>query len=338
MQIQANWKELIKPNKVNISTGKDARKFATFTVEPLERGFGHTMGNALRRILLSSLQGSAITQIKIEGVQHEFSAINGVQEDVAEVILNLKSLAIVSHADEPKVVNVKVKGPAVVTAGSIETTSNVEVIDADHYICTVNEGAELNMELTVDNGKGYSPASNHVPETDMVGLIPIDAVFSPIRRVSFKVADARVGQATDYDKLTMEVESNGVVAPEDALAYAARILQDQLTLFINFEEVEEEEVEVEEEIDINPNLLMKVDELELSVRSANCLKNENLVYIGDLVQKTESEMLKTPNFGRKSLNEIRDVLAQMDLSLGMQIDNWPPENIEELARRVDKKF
>lgn len=338
MQIQDNWKELIKPNKVNIKPGKDVNLSATFTVEPLERGFGHTMGNSLRRILLSSLQGSAITHIKIDGVLHEFSTIEGVSEDVADIILNLKSLAIRSHATEPKTVRLNVKGPAVVTAADIDTGADIDVINTSHVIATLGEGAEMNMELTISSGKGYSPAAEHMSDTKEVGVIPIDAVFSPIRRVSFKVSDARVGQATDYDKLTMEVESNGVVTPEDAVAYAARILQDQLSLFINFEEVVEEVTVKEEDLDINPNLLMKVDELELSVRSANCLKNENLVYIGDLVQKTESEMLKTPNFGRKSLNEIRDVLMQMGLGLGMRLENWPPENIEDLARRLDKTY
>lgn len=338
MQIQANWKELIKPNKVNINTGNDARKTATFTVEPLERGFGHTMGNALRRILLSSLQGAAVTQIKIAGVVHEFSSIAGVNEDITEIILNIKAMAVALHSEEAKTVRLKVSGPATVTAGDIETGSDVDMIDPEHYLCTLGEGAELDMELTIASGKGYSPASRHVPETQVLGLIPIDAVFSPVRRVTFKVTDARVGQVTDYDKLNMDIETNGVVTPEDALAYAARILQDQLTLFINFEEVEEAPVVEEERLDINPHLLMKVDELELSVRSANCLKNENIVYIGDLVQKSESEMLKTPNFGRKSLNEIKDVLVQMGLGLGMQLDNWPPENIEDLAHRMNKQY
>ncbi len=338
MQIQANWKELIKPNKVNIAAGKDVRKQATFTIEPLERGFGHTMGNALRRILLSSLQGAAVTRIKIEGVLHEFSSIDGVQEDVTDIILNIKAMPVRSHSDDAKVLTLKAKGPAVVTAADIDAGHDVEMIDPEHHICTLSEGAELNMELTINTGKGYSPAVNHIPESQEIGLIPIDAVFSPIRRVSFKVADARVGQVTDFDKLSMDIESNGVVSPEDALAYAARILQDQLTLFINFEEVEEVPEVEEVVLDINPNLLMKVDELELSVRSANCLKNENIVYIGDLVQKTESEMLKTPNFGRKSLNEIKDVLSQMSLGLGMQLDAWPPENIEELARKLDKQY
>lgn len=344
MHIQANWTELMKPNNVDIKPGHDPRKTATFVVEPLERGFGHTMGNALRRILLSVLQGAAVTSVKIDGVLHEFSSIDGVHEDVTDIILNLKSMAVRSHATEPKTVTLNVKGAkggTTVTAGDLKLPGDIEVIDPDYPICTVNEGTTLNMELVVSTGKGYSPASNHVSEEQTVGVIPIDAVFSPVRRVSFKVADARVGQVTDYDKLTMDVETNGVVPPADALAYAARILQDQLTLFINFEEVAEQVDNTQKEVempDINPALLMKVDELELSVRSANCLKNENIVYIGDLVQKSESEMLKTPNFGRKSLNEIRDVLVQMGLGLGMRLENWPPENIEELAKKIDKTY
>ena len=338
MQIQANWRELIKPSKVNITPGRDARKVSTFSIEPLERGFGTTLGNSLRRILLSSLQGAAVTQIKIDGVLHEFSSIPGVQEDVTDIILNIKSLAVRSHADEAKTITLKAKGPGPVTAGQIETGHDIEIIDPDHHIATLSEGGELNMELTVSVGKGYEPASAHLPEDSVIGLIPIDAIFSPIRRVSFKVTDARVGQITDYDKLNLEIESNGVVAPEDALAYAARIMQDQLAVFINFEEVEEEPEKEEDKLDINPNLLMKVDELELSVRSANCLKNDNIVYIGDLVQKSESEMLKTPNFGRKSLNEIKEVLSSMGLSLGMQLDSWPPENIEELAQKMRKEY
>ncbi|MCP5405393.1 MAG: DNA-directed RNA polymerase subunit alpha [Pseudomonadaceae bacterium] len=336
MQRQDNWKELIKPSKLNLKSGSDAARTATFEVEPLERGFGHTLGNALRRVLLSSLQGAAVSQITIDGVQHEFTTIPNVQEDVTDIILNLKAMAVRSHASEPKTVTIKKKGPGVVTAGDIETGHDVEIIDPNHYICTLNAGANLHMELVVTTGKGYSPAADRVNDERQPGSILIDAIYSPIRRVSFKVTDARVGQVTDYDKLNMDVESNGAVAPEDALAYAARILQDQLGVFINFEDITEETQGREEFIDINPHLLMKVDELELSVRSANCLKNENIVYIGDLVQKTESEMLKTPNFGRKSLNEIKDLLSQMGLGLGMRLENWPPENIEELARRIDK--
>lgn len=336
MQIQANWKELIKPSKLGLQPGSDARKSATFNVEPLERGFGHTMGNALRRILLSSLQGSAITSITIEGVVHEFATIPNVQEDVTEIILNLKALAVRNHSTDAKTVSLTKKGPGVVTAADIATGHDIEVMDPNHYICTLNPGAELRMEMVIGNGKGYSAASERKSGDRQPGQILIDAIYSPVRRVSFKVSDARVGQQTDYDKLQMEVETNGVVSPEDALAFAAKILQDQLTVFINFEDIVEEGKHQEEMIDINPHLLMKVDELELSVRSANCLKNENIVYIGDLVQKTESEMLKTPNFGRKSLNEIRDVLGQMGLGLGMRLDNWPPENIEELALRLNK--
>lgn len=336
MQKQANWKELIKPSKLNLKAGSEAGKTATFEVEPLERGFGHTLGNALRRVLLSSLQGAAIKQIRIDGVQHEFSTISGAQEDVTDIILNLKALAIRSHAGEDKVVTIKKKGPCVVTAADIEGGHDVEVVDASHYICTLNQGANLNMDMIVGSGKGYSPAADRMNDERQPGSILIDAIYSPVRRVSFKVTDARVGQVTDYDKLIMDVETNGVVAPEDSVAFAARILQDQLGVFINFEDIAEEPAGREVMIDINPHLLMKVDELELSVRSANCLKNENIVYIGDLVQKSEGEMLKTPNFGRKSLNEIKDLLGQMGLGLGMRLENWPPDNIEELARRFEK--
>ncbi|RYG59227.1 MAG: DNA-directed RNA polymerase subunit alpha, partial [Alphaproteobacteria bacterium] len=243
-----------------------------------------------------------------------------------------------SHASEPKTVTLHKKGAGPVTAADIETTHDIEVIDPSHLIATLAEKGEIRIELTVGTGKGYSPAAERKAEERQPGSILIDAIYSPIRRVSFKVSDARVGQITDYDKLVMEIESNGVVAPEDALAFSARILQDQLGVFINFEDIADDAGRRDDVIDINPHLLMKVDELELSVRSANCLKNENIVYIGDLVQKSESEMLKTPNFGRKSLNEIKDVLGQMGLGLGMRLEAWPPENIEDLARRLDKTF
>jgi DNA-directed RNA polymerase subunit alpha len=338
MQIQANWKELIKPSKLNFTPGNDPRKNARVVVEPLERGFGFTMGNALRRILLSSLQGSAVTMIKVGGVLHEFSSIDGVNEDVTDIILNIKAMAVRLHTEGSKTVVLRAKGPGAVTAGQIETSHDVEIIDPDHHICTLADGATLDMELTIATGKGYEPAAAHAPEDAVIGLIPIDAIFSPVRRVAYKVDDARVGQITDYDKLTLDIETNGVVSPEDALAYAARILQDQLSLFINFDEVVEEEVKKEDDIDFNPNLLMRVDELELSVRSANCLKNDNIVYIGDLVQKTEAEMLKTPNFGRKSLNEIKEVLSQLGLGLGMKLDNWPPENISDLAKKFERNY
>lgn len=338
MQIQANWKELIKPSKIDVKAGNDARKLATIMVEPLERGFGYTLGNALRRTLLSSLQGSAVTQIKIDNVLHEFSSIDGVIEDVTDIILNIKSLAVALHSEGSKTVTLKAKGPGPVTAKNIDTGHDVDIIDPDHHIATLSDGASLSMELTISTGKGYEPASAHAPEEAVIGQIPVDAIFSPVRRVAYKVDDARVGQITDYDKLTLEVETNGVVSPEDAVAFAARILQDQLGTFINFEEVVEETASKEDDLNFNPNLLMKVEELELSVRSANCLKNDNIVYIGDLVQKSESEMLKTPNFGRKSLNEIKEVLSHMGLGLGMKLDNWPPENIEDLAKKFERQY
>lgn len=336
MQKQANWKELIKPSKLNLKAGSDANRTATFDVEPLERGFGHTLGNAIRRVLLSSLQGAAVTSMKIDGVDHEFTSLAGAQEDVTDFILNVKAMALRSHASEPKLVTLKKKGPCVITAGDLDVGHDIEVIDKKHYLCTLNEGGSLTVEFMVGTGKGYSPAADRKSAERQPGEMLVDAIYSPVRRVSFKVDNARVGQVTDYDKLSMSVETNGAVTPEDAVAYAARILQDQLGVFINFEDIAEEPAERDIFIDINPHLLMKVDELELSVRSANCLKNENIVYIGDLVQKSEGEMLKTPNFGRKSLNEIKDLLAQMGLGLGMRIENWPPENIEELSRRMEK--
>jgi DNA-directed RNA polymerase subunit alpha len=337
--IQKNWQELIKPNKLDIQPGYDSQRVATVVAEPLERGFGLTLGNALRRVLLSSLQGAAVTSIQIDGVLHEFSSIPGVREDVTDIVLNIKTLGLRMHGDGPKRMRLRAEGPGEVTAGMIETGPDIEVMDPDLVICTLDSGARLVMELTVQSGKGYVPASQNRPEDAPIGLIPVDALFSPIRKVSYKVDNTRVGQVTDYDKLSMSVETNGAVSPEDAVALAARILQDQLQLFINFEEPSHATVEEKsEEVPFNKNLLRKVDELELSVRSANCLKNDNIVYIGDLVQKTEAEMLRTPNFGRKSLNEIKEVLAQMGLHLGMEIPNWPPENIEELAKRLEEPY
>jgi DNA-directed RNA polymerase subunit alpha len=339
MLIQKNWLELIKPNKVDIERSKSNGNAGKVIVEPLERGFGLTLGNALRRILLSSLQGAAITSVKIAGVQHEFSTIEGVREDVTDVILNIKAIAVRMHAEGPKRMRINAEGPCEVTAGMIEAGADIEIMNPDLVICTLDKGAKLEMEMTVNTGKGYRPASQNRPEDAPVGLIPVDSIFSPIRKVSYDVEDTRVGQITDYDKLTMHVETNGVISPEDAIAYAARIMQDQLQVFINFEEPKEAKVAREEEsLPFNRNLLKKVEELELSVRSANCLKNDNIIYIGDLVQKSESEMLRTPNFGRKSLNEIKEVLTQMGLHLGMQIEGWPPENIEELAKKMDDPF
>ena len=337
--IQKNWQELIKPQKIEIDHGSNSKTTGKIVAEPLERGFGLTLGNALRRILLSSLQGAAVTGIQIDGVLHEFSSIEGVREDVTDVVLNVKAISVRMHAEGPKKMRVHAEGPCEVTAGMIEAGADIEIMNPDLVICTLDKGAKFNMEMTVNTGKGYRPAALNRPEEAPVGLIPVDSVFSPVRKVSYEVEDTRVGQITDYDKLTLQIETNGVISPEDAVAYAARILQDQLQVFINFEEPDAQSSSEEgEELPFNRNLLRKVDELELSVRSANCLKNDNIVYIGDLVQKSESDMLRTPNFGRKSLNEIKEVLTNMGLHLGMQVEGWPPENIEDLAKRLDDPF
>ena len=336
---QKNWKELIKPTKLDVQPGADAARTATIVAGPLERGFGLTLGNALRRVLLSSLQGAAVTSVQIDGVLHEFSAIPGVREDVTDIVLNIKSLDIKLSAEGSKRLTLKGSGPGEVKAADIETGADVEIMNPDLVLCHLDKGAKLSMELTVENGKGYVPAVQNRPEESPIGLIPVDAVFSPVRKVTYKVDNSRVGQVTDHDKLSLEVTTSGVVTPEDAVALAARILQDQLGLFINFDEPQAALAEDrEEELPFNKNLLRKVDELELSVRSANCLKNDNIIYIGDLVQKSETDMLRTPNFGRKSLNEIKEVLGQMGLHLGLEIPNWPPENIEDLAKRLDEPF
>ncbi len=339
MVLQKNWTELIKPSKLDIQPGPDAKRVARVVAEPLERGFGLTLGNALRRVLLSSLHGAAVTSIQVDGVLHEFSSIPGVREDLTDIVLNVKAVALRMHGDGPKRMRLRAEGPEEVTAGQMETGHDIEVMNPELIICTLDDGARIDMELTVETGKGYIPGSQNRPEDAPIGLIPVDAMFSPVRKVAYKVENTRVGQVTDYDKLTMEIETNGAVRPEDAVALAARILQDQLQLFINFEEPQQRTVEDSQaEPPFNRNLLRKVDELELSVRSANCLKNDNIVYIGDLVQKSEAEMLRTPNFGRKSLNEIKEVLSTMGLHLGMEIPNWPPENIEDLAKKLEEPF
>ena len=337
--IERNWRSLIRPEKLGVEVGADAQRSATIVAEPLERGFGMTLGNALRRVLLSSLQGAAVTGIRIDGVLHEFSSIQGVREDVTDLVLNVKQLAIRMQGEGPKRLALTAEGPGEVTAGQIQTTGDIEIANPDLVICTLDDGARLSMELTVGTGKGYVPASQNRPEDAPIGLIPVDAIYSPVRRVAYRVEPTRVGQVTDYDKLVLSVETDGTVAPEDAVALAARILQDQLQLFINFDEPRERKVEEErDDLPFNRNLLRKVDELELSVRSANCLKNDNIVYIGDLVQKSEQEMLRTPNFGRKSLNEIKEVLTSMGLGLGMTVPGWPPENIEDLAKKLEEPF
>ncbi len=336
--ISKNWHELIKPSKVNIEPGRNPDKQGRIIIEPLERGFGLTIGNALRRVLLSSLQGAAITAVKITGVVHEFDAVPGVLEDVTDIILNLKEVVIRLDSSDRKRVAINAVGPCVVTAGMIQAGSDVEIINKNHVICTLNKGYTFNAELIVETGKGYVPSSQNRPADAPIGLIPIDALFSPIRQVSYRVESSRVGQVIDYDKLYLDVETDGTVNPEMAVALSARILQDQLNPFISFEEVQEEKKQEEEILKFDRNLLKKVDELELSVRSQNCLKNDNIVYIGDLVRKTEGEMLKTPNFGRKSLNEIKEVLASMGLRFGMEVDGWPPENIEDLSKRLEEPF
>ena len=337
--IERNWRSLIRPEKLGVEIGADAQRSATIVAEPLERGFGMTLGNALRRVLLSSLQGAAVTGLRIDGVLHEFSSIQGVREDVTDLVLNVKQLAIRMQGEGPKRLALTAEGPGEVTAGQIQTTGDIEIANPDLVICTLDDGAKLSMELTVGTGKGYVPASQNRPEDAPIGLIPVDAIYSPVRRVAYRVEPTRVGQVTDYDKLVLTVETDGTVAPEDAVALAARILQDQLQLFINFDEPRERKVEEErDDLPFNRNLLRKVDELELSVRSANCLKNDNIVYIGDLVQKSEQEMLRTPNFGRKSLNEIKEVLSSMGLGLGMTVPGWPPENIEDLAKKLEEPF
>jgi DNA-directed RNA polymerase subunit alpha len=337
--IERNWRSLIRPEKLDVEVGPDPDRTAQIIAEPLERGFGMTLGNALRRVLLSSLQGAAVTALRIDGVLHEFSSIQGVREDVTDIVLNVKQLAIRMQGEGPKRLMLTATGPCEVTAGQIQTTGDIEIANPDLVICTLDDGAKLSMELTVDTGKGYVAAAMNRPEDAPIGLIPVDSIYSPVRRVAYRVEPTRVGQVTDYDKLVLNVETDGTVAPEDAVALAARILQDQLQLFINFDEPRQRvQEEAQDDLPFNRNLLRKVDELELSVRSANCLKNDNIVYIGDLVQKTEQEMLRTPNFGRKSLNEIKEVLASMGLNLGMTVAGWPPENIEDLAKKLEEPF
>jgi DNA-directed RNA polymerase subunit alpha len=349
-----NWQELKKPNALERKQGSDVRRKAAFVAEPLERGFGMTLGNSLRRVLLSSLQGAAVTSIKIEGVLHEFSSLTGVREDVTDIILNVKQIALKMEGEGAKRLQLSATGPGEVTAGQIATAGDIEVTNPDLVLCHLDDGATLNMELTADIGKGYVPAAANRPADAPIGLIPVDALYSPVRQVAYKVENTRVGQELDYDKLTLTVETDGTVSPEDALGYAARILQDQLQLFVHFDDSQVRAAPASQMVggmsaggapetttdtnQLNRYLLKKVDELELSVRSANCLKNDNIIYIGDLVQKTEAEMLRTPNFGRKSLNEIKEVLASMGLRLGMDIPGWPPENIEEMAKKLEQEL
>ena len=339
MTIQRNWQELIKPTKLDIVSDNSNHRQASVVAEPLERGYGLTLGNALRRVLLSSLQGAAVTAIQIDGILHEFSSLPGVREDITDLVLNVKEVAVKMSGEGPKRLTLTKQGPGAVLAGDIKVSGDIEILNPELVICHLDDGAEINMEFTVNTGKGYVPADRNRPDDAPIGYIPVDALFSPVRRVSYKVDATRAGESLDKDKLTLTVETNGAISPEDSVAYAARILQDQLSVFVNFEEPTKEKAQDSvPELAFNPALLKKVDELELSVRSANCLKNDNIVYIGDLIQKTEAEMLRTPNFGRKSLNEIKEVLAQMGLHLGMDVPNWPPENIDDLAKRYEDHY
>jgi len=328
--MQRIWRSLIRPKRIEVDESTHTRFYGEFTCQPLERGFGITLGNALRRVLLSSIQGAAIVSVKIDGVLHEYSTVPGVKEDVTDIILNLKGVRLKLHQDGPRTINIDASKEGTITASDIVTDGTVEILNPDHYIATLSSNHRLKMEMVVKTGKGYVPAKSERALDQPEGTINMDAVFSSIKKVNYTVTHARVGQIADYDRLVMEVWTDGSVFPEDALAFAAKILKGQLDIFINFDEVDEEEqhVEVEEKESVNENLRRHVDDLELSVRSANCLKNAGINLIGELVQKTETEMLKTKNFGRKSLNEIKEILAEMGLSFGMKLD-IPSLNREE---------
>ncbi len=323
--VTRNWRDLIRPRGIHIEQETLTEFYGRFSCEPLERGYGITLGNSLRRVLLSSLQGAAITALRIEGALHEFTTIGDVVEDVTDIILNLKEVVLKAATAKTYMVRIDKEGPGPVYAKDIQVTDGLTVLNGDHLIATLDKKGPLGMELTVNVGRGYVPAEKNKTPTMPIGTIPIDALFSPVRKVNYTVTNARVGQVTDYDKLTLEVWTNGSVKPQDAVAYAAKILKEQLTIFINFEETEETSYVqgTPEDEPLNENLFRSVDELELSVRSANCLQNANITLIGELVQRTEQDMLKTKNFGRKSLKEIKEILQNMGLSLGMKIDNWP---------------
>ena len=325
--IARNWRDLIRPKKLEVEVESITDSYGKFTCEPLERGYGITLGNSLRRVLLSSLQGSAVTSVRIDGALHEFTTIDGVVEDVTDVILNIKALRLRMTDATPRTLTIDKQGEGPVKASDIQAPTGVEVLDPEQHIATLSKEGHLKMEMTVAMGRGYATADQNKTEGTPIGVIPIDSLLSPVQKVNYRVTNARVGQRTDYDRLNLEVWTDGSVKPDDAVAFAAKILKEQLSIFINREEIEEPmTVEPSEEDKLNEYLWRSVDELELSVRSANCLQNANIHYIGDLVQKTEAEMLKTKNFGRKSLKEIKEILAQMGLSLGMKIPNWqgPP--------------
>ena len=322
-----NWRELIRPRALVADQDSLTDSYGRFSCEPLERGYSITLGNSLRRVLLSSLQGAAIVSVKFDDVSHEFTSVPDVVEDVAEIVLNLKEIILKLHEPKEITLRLDVEGPTVIKAGDIQGNSNVDISNPDHHIATVNDGGRLACDITVGPGRGYVPTERRVVPEDHeqeIGWVQLDALYSPVRKVNYAVTNARVGQITDYDKLTIEVWTNGTVSPEDAIAYAAKILKEHLNIFINFEEEDESLAEglEEPEHQVNENLFRPVEELELSVRSANCLQNAGIKLIGELVLRTEGEMLKTKNFGRKSLKEIRDILTEMDLQLGMKIDKW----------------
>lgn len=327
--VAKHWRDLIKPRRMEMEQESLSNTYGKFVAEPLERGFGTTLGNSLRRVLLSSLQGAAITAVKIEGVEHEFTTVSEVVEDVTDIVLNLKEVLLKMHTNEVKTIRIEAEGPKEIKAGDIITDDQVEILNPGHHICTLSEGGKLRMEMTCRRGRGYLPAAGNKVAGAPIGTIPIDSLFSPIRKVNYQVTNARVAQVTDYDRLSLEVWTDGSVTPQDAVAYAAKIVKEQLTVFINFDETEEPVVSEapREEAKLNENLFRSVDELELTVRSGNCLQQANIKNIGDLVQRSEAEMLKTKNFGRKSLKEIKEILAEMGLALGMKLDNWPPRGM-----------
>jgi len=339
--LKENWSTLTKPTSIVLKEGYNNLTKSVIVMEPFARGYGNTLGNSLRRVLLSSINGFAVTSVKIEGVMHEYATIDGIKEDVLDIIMNLKGLAITKNDPSPSILKLSVNKPGQVYAGSIDLPSGVDILNKDHLICTLSKGAKIDMTIVVEYGRGYCAPDAEKKIDNSIGSIKVDSVFSPVKKVSYKVENARVGQITDFDKLIIEIDTNGTITPQDSLAIAAKILQDQLQNFINFD-VSKIDAPVEKEIVIEPefnkNLLKTIEELELSVRSYNCLKNENIIYVGDLVIKTEIEMLKTANFGRKSLNELKDNLKSMSLSFGMKLTNWPPKNIEELLKIKNKEF
>jgi DNA-directed RNA polymerase subunit alpha len=339
--LKENWSTLIKPSSIELKEGYNNLTKSVIVMEPFARGYGNTLGNAIRRVLLSSLNGFAVTSLKIEGILHEYSVIEGVKEDVLDIIMNLKGLAITKDNTTPSIIKISSNKPGPIYAGSIDLPAGLEIINKDHLICTLNKGAKIDMTLQVEYGRGYNDSDKSENINSPIGTIKINPVFSPVKKVSYRVDNSRVGQITDFDKLILEIDTNGTVTPREALAISAKILQDQFQAFINFDVakvdvIQEKTIEIEPEF--NKNLLKTIDELELSVRSYNCLKNENIIYVGDLVSKTELEMLKTANFGRKSLNELKDNLKSMGFSFGMKLQNWPPKNIEELLKIKNKEF